>query len=104
MEDDGSSEELTQWFNDIRDRMDPYRRYIMIGGFIILITLVVYLGYALGGLRVCADLDGLLDSEFKCHPDFINQQRLKMDAVGQPFNILYKADSVPDIINLTNGR
>ena len=54
----------------IRKKFLPYHRYIMIGGFTILIFLVVYLGYAYGGLKVCSDLDGLLDKDFKCHPNY----------------------------------
>lgn len=62
---------------DITEGMDktmrflmPYHRYIMIGGIIILIMLVVFLGFAYGGLKVCRDLDGLLDDRFQCHPNY----------------------------------
>ena len=55
------------------DKLLPYKREIMIVLFIILILLVVFLGYAFGGLRVCTDLDGLLDDKFKCHPNYFNQ-------------------------------
>lgn len=68
---DTIDEEVGRWL----DKLLPYKRYIMIGGTVILIILVVFLGYALGGLKVCNDLDGILDSKFKCHPDFINEQR-----------------------------
>ena len=54
------------------DKLLPYKRQIMITGFIILVLLVVFMGFALGGLKVCSDLDGLLDSEFKCHPSYYN--------------------------------
>ena len=54
------------------DKLLPYKRQIMIAGFIILILLVVFLGFALGGLKVCSDLDGLLDDKFKCHPNYYN--------------------------------
>ena len=54
----------------IRRKFMPYQRHIMIYGLIILIFLVVFLGYAYGGLKVCSDLDGLLDSKFKCHPNY----------------------------------
>lgn len=65
---DTVGEELIRW----RDKLMPYHRYIMIGGIIILIMLVVFLGFAYGGMRVCSDLDGILDSSFKCHPYYYN--------------------------------
>jgi len=54
----------------IRDKLMPYQRPIMIVGIIILIFLVVFMGYAYGGLKVCSELDGLLDKSFKCHPNY----------------------------------
>jgi len=68
--DQEADDNLSETLDNFRQRMAPYQRYIMIVGLIILILLVVYLGYAMGGLKVCRDLDGLLDSKFKCHPDF----------------------------------
>ncbi len=70
----------------IMDRFMPYQRQIMIVGSIILVMLVVYLGFALGGLKVCSDLDGLLDSKFKCHPNYTTSMR-NTNMVGNPFNI-----------------
>jgi len=63
---DNWTDELIRW----RTKLMPYQRYIMIGGITILIFLVVFLGYASGGLKVCNDLDGVLDNKFKCHPNF----------------------------------
>lgn len=63
---DNVSEEIER----LRDKLMPYQRYIMIIGIIVLILLVVFLGYAYGGLKVCSELDGLLDKSFKCHPNY----------------------------------
>lgn len=68
------SDDVAEELNRFRQKFMPYQRYIMIIGIIILIFLVVFLGYAYGGLKVCADLDGLLDKSFKCHPNFTAQQ------------------------------
>ena len=62
-----------------RERMMPYQSYIMITGIIILIMLVVFLGFAYGGMKVCSDLDGVLDNKFKCHPDFYKDQLIAQD-------------------------
>lgn len=69
---DNIGEELDKF----KRKLMPYHRYIMIIGIIVLILLVVFLGYAYGGLKVCADLDGLLDSKFKCHPNFTATQEI----------------------------
>ena len=61
------TDNMTEELERFRQKFMPYQRYIMIIGIIILILLVVFLGYAYGGLKVCADLDGLLDKNFKCH-------------------------------------
>ena len=71
----------------IREKFDPYQRWIMIVGFTILIFLVVFLGYARGALDICTSLDGLLDDDFKCHPGYYTVNITK-DRVGQTFNIL----------------
>jgi len=73
---------ITKWRDDL-----PYnrKRYIMIIGFTILVMLVVYLGYAYGGLKVCSQLDGILDSNFTCHPYY--NPTSELDAVGMPFVI-----------------
>lgn len=63
-----------------------YKRYTMIIGFTILVMIVVWLGYAYGGLKVCSQLDGVLDSDFICHPNYappINN----VNNVGMPFTI-----------------
>ncbi len=61
--------------NKFRDRMRPYQRWIMITGFIILVMLVVYMGYARGALDVCNDLGGRLEIDIVhivCHPGQYN--------------------------------
>lgn len=80
---DGIGEELEKF----RQKFMPYQRYIMIVGIIILIFLVVFLGYAYGGLKVCSDLDGLLDSKFKCHPNYTPQQTNRHGNVAPYFNL-----------------
>ena len=66
---------VSHTLNKIRGRFMPYQRYIMIVGFIILVMLVVFLGYARGALDVCNDLDGRLEVgwKIKCHPSHYNQ-------------------------------
>lgn len=66
-----------------RERMMPYQNYIMIVGILILIMLVVFLGFAYGGMKVCSDLDGVLDNKFKCHPDFYKDQLIIQDKMIQ---------------------
>lgn len=66
-DDPDNTDTLTEELEKFRDKMMPYQKYIMITGIIILIMLVVFLGYAYGGLKVCSSLDGLLDNKFKCH-------------------------------------
>ena len=64
-------EDIKDKLGFIRDKLDPYQRYIMIVGFTILIILVVYLGYARGALDICNDLGGRLEVDMmkvKCHP------------------------------------
>ena len=67
--------------NRLRDKLEPYNRYIMIAGFIILIMLVVYLGYARGALDVCNDLGGRLEVKkmfgIDCLPGSYNQDNEK---------------------------
>ena len=77
----------------IRDKLDPYQRIIMIGGFIILIFLVVYLGYARGSLDVCNDLGGRLEVGWtiNCRPGSCSTPLDTTDAIGQSFTI-------PDIV------
>jgi len=72
-------------FYKLRDKLMPWHKQIMIGGIIILISLVVFLGYAYGGLVVCAELDGLLDADFKCHPYFFNET-IAFDADGLEYS------------------
>ena len=79
-------EDIEDKLNYIRDKFDPYQRQIMVVGIIILILLVVFLGVAYGGMRVCSDLDGLLDSKFKCHPNY-NPIVNELCVVGQPLVI-----------------
>ena len=84
--EDDVTDSVTNYITKFRDEL-PYnkKRYLMIILFIVLIMLVVYLGYAYGGLKVCSDLDGILDSDFKCHPDFNPVKRF--DSVGMPFTL-----------------
>ncbi len=70
-------EDIEDKLGFIRDKFDPYQRYIMIVGLTILILLVVYLGYARGALDVCNDLGGRLEVDMmkvKCHPSQYTQQ------------------------------
>lgn len=79
--------------DNIRDKFAPYQRIIMIGGLIILIFLVVYLGYARGSLDVCNDLGGRLEVGWtiNCRPGPCSTPINNTDGVGPPFFI-------PDII------
>ena len=42
--------------------------------FIILVMLVTFLGYSLGGIKICNDLDGKMDNTFHCHPNITTQK------------------------------
>ena len=80
-------DDIEDHLNSIRDKFAPYQRQIMIVGTIILIMLVVFLGVAYGGMRVCSDLDGLLDNKFKCHPNYspiVNELAIAGRPLGIP--------------------
>ncbi len=81
---DAAAEWLVKWRNEL-----PYniKRYTMIVGFIILVLLVVYLGYARGALDVCNDLGGRLEIKvvnIQCHPDQYNITPLNDDTFIVP--------------------
>ncbi len=80
-------EELLNALDKIRDKFDPYQRYIMIVGIIIMVMLVVFLGYARGALDVCNSLDGRLEIDWgvECHP---RQSIPAIDAQDPRLNIL----------------
>ena len=82
----------------LRDKLMPYQKQVMIVGMLILIALVVFLGFAYGGMRVCSDLDGVLDDKFRCHPNYYNDTK-SFDAVGQRFIV----PKLEDIMNDTLG-
>ncbi len=74
----------------LRDRLMPYQREIMLTGMIILIALVVFLGFARGGLEVCNSVGGYFDWKLKCHPFNITELQIIdscYDDVGQRFII-----------------
>ncbi len=70
----------------LRDKLMPWQKEIMIVGMLILIALVVFMGFAYGGMKVCSDLDGVLDDKFRCHPNYYNDTP-DVNAVGQMFMI-----------------
>ena len=78
---DTDIEDGLEGLNRLRAKLEPYNRYIMIAGFIILIMLVVYLGYARGALDVCNDLGGRLEVKkmfgIDCRPGSYNQDNEK---------------------------
>lgn len=92
-EDDTDFTELER----LRDKFMPWQREIMIVGMIILITLVVLLGVAYGGMKVCNELDGILDDKFKCHPNYTSTRENNVDRVGQKFVIPKLEDLMNDI-------
>ncbi len=84
---DETIEKLQAW----RDEL-PYnkKRYTMIVLFTVLILIVVYMGYAYGGLKVCTSMDGVFDQlRFECHPS--EYEPSKFNDVGMPFT----APSIP---------
>ena len=84
----------------LRDRLMPYQREIMLTGMIILIALVVFLGFARGGLEVCNDVGGYFDWKLKCHPQSFNWTSgtsTCYDDVGQRF-IIPKLEDIQDDI------
>ena len=80
-------DQLNEEFSKLFKPFMPYQRHIMIYGMIVLIMLVVFLGYAYGGMKVCSELDGILDDNFTCHPDFQQDQQRRVNSVGQVFMI-----------------
>ncbi len=77
-------EDIKDKLGFIRDKFDPYQKYIMIVGLTILILLVVYLGYARGALDICNDLGGRLEVGWKivCHPSQYTQQPILIDGTS----------------------
>ena len=74
----------------LKEKLMPWQREIMIVGMIILIALVVFLGFARGGLEVCNDVGGYFDWKLKCHPQLFNWTSgtsTCYDDVGQRFII-----------------
>ena len=73
---------------ELRDRLMPYQREIMLTGMFILIALVVFLGFARGGLEVCNSVGGHFDWKLKCRPLLFNWTEgidTCYDGVGQRF-------------------
>ncbi len=84
----------------LRDRLLPYQRVIMLTGMIILIALVVFLGFARGGLEVCNSVGGYFDWKLKCHPFNITELQIIdscYDDVGQTFMVPKFEDIQDDI-------
>ncbi len=79
-----------QPLNRLRDRLMPYQREIMLTGMFILIALVVFLGFARGGLEVCNSVGGHFDWKLKCRPLLFNWTEgidTCYDDVGQTFMV-----------------
>ena len=89
-------EKEVEVFYRLRDKLMPYQKQVMIVGMLILIALVVFLGFAYGGMRVCSDLDGVLDDKFRCHPNYYNETK-NFDAAGQIFMVPRLEDIMNDI-------
>ena len=90
----------------LRDKFMPWQREIMIVGMILLIALVVFLGFARGGLEVCNDVGGFFDWKLKCHPYHFNEtdamgniDNASYDRVGQKFVIPKLEDLMEGIKN-----
>lgn len=74
----------------LRDKFMPYQREIMLTGMFILIALVVFLGFARGGLEVCNSVGGHFNWKLECHPQLFNWTEgidTCYDDVGQRFMI-----------------
>ena len=85
-DEDGVADSINKEVGRVFKRFMPYQRQIMIVGMIILIFLVVFLGYARGGLDVCRSLDGLLDPKFKCHPNYYSDlEQNSLDPIRQSY-------------------
>ncbi len=82
----------------LREKFMPYQREIMLTGMIILIALVVFLGFARGGLEVCNDVGGYFNWKLECHPQLFNWTKgidTCYDDVGQRF-IVPKLEDIQD--------
>ncbi len=85
---------------ELRDRLMPYQREIMLTGMIILIALVVFLGFARGGLEVCNSVGGYFNWKLECHPQSLNWTKgidNCYDDVGQRFIVPKFEDIKEDI-------
>ncbi len=98
---DDDTENITiEPLEKLRDKFMPWEREIMLTGMIILIALVVFLGFARGGLEVCNDVGGYFDWKLKCHPQSFNWTSgtsTCYDDVGQRF-IIPKLEDIQDDI------
>ena len=45
-------------------------RIVIITCMFLLAMIVIFMGFAYGSARVCNQVDGFLDSKFKCHLDY----------------------------------
>ena len=86
----------------LREKFMPYQREIMLTGMIILIALVVFLGFARGGLEVCNSVGGYFNWKLECHPQLFNWTSgigTCYDDVGQTFMVPKFEDIQEDIKN-----
>lgn len=93
------SPEAEEKFNRFfQDKLMPYQRQVMIYGMILLIFLVVFLGYARGGLDVCNALGGRLEVSpgLTCHLTCLKNEPVRFTATGSPIII-------PKVIIERNG-
>ena len=64
---DSITDQLSLW----RRKLQPHRRPIIIIGSLLMITLVVFLGFAWNEVRKCDSVGGVLDARMACHPGYI---------------------------------
>lgn len=69
-EDPEVTDNIGKEFDRTMGKMMPYKRLIMIVLSIVLIMLVVFLGFAYGGLKVCNQVGGFLAEGFTCHLNY----------------------------------
>ena len=63
---------------DIIGPMIPYARPIIYCCVILLVFILLFIGFAAGGYKVCSQGAGFLDNKFHCHPGYYNRTEEKI--------------------------
>ncbi len=75
----------------ISRKLQPYQKPILYVCMFLLLLLIFFMGYGLGGNTVCFSHAGVLDRSFHCHIGVLNQtvERGVVDYGGNLFEVNY---------------